>query len=53
MARDRIRAREPMHDLERWSVGTIEHVRERDGHCIFEVQADSGETVELAVTAAI
>ena len=31
-------ARRPTHDIERWSVGTIEHIRERDGHCVFDVQ---------------
>ena len=53
MTHDRIHARKPTHDIERWSVGTIEHVAERDGHCVFEVQNDRGETIELTVTVAI
>jgi hypothetical protein len=53
MNHDRIHAREPTHDLDRWSVGTIERISERDGHHVFDVRADEGETVELVVTAAI
>ena len=53
MNHDRIHAREPTHDLDRWSVGTIERIDERDGHCVFELQADSRGTVELVVTDAI
>ncbi|WP_440771669.1 DUF7861 family protein [Natronorubrum sp. DTA28] len=53
MNHDRIHAREPTHDIDRWSVGTIERINERDGHCVFELQADSGGTVELVVTPAI
>jgi len=50
---DRIHARQPTHDLERWSVGTIEAVDERDGHCVFEVATDEGDVIELVVTVAI
>lgn len=53
MTHDRIHARKPTHDLERWSVGTIESITDRDGHCVFEVQTTAGETIELVVTTAI
>lgn len=51
-AHDRIPAREPTHDIERWSVWTIEHISERDGHGVFEVRSSEGEPVELIVTVA-
>lgn len=53
MPHDRIHARKPTHDIERWSVGTIERVTERDGHCVFDVRTDRRATVELTVTVAI
>ncbi|MDF9746483.1 hypothetical protein [Natrinema salsiterrestre] len=53
MNHDRIHARKPTHDIERWSVGTIERIDERDGHHVFDVRTDEGDTVELVVTAAI
>lgn len=53
MAHDRIHARKPTHHSDRWSAGRIERVAERDGHCVFEVRADEGESVELTVTVAI
>ncbi|SFC70279.1 hypothetical protein SAMN05444422_11567 [Halobiforma haloterrestris] len=53
MHHDRIHARKPTHDLERWSTGTIESIDERDGHCVVTVLAEDGETVELTVTLAI
>lgn len=53
MKHDRIHAREPTHDLDRWEVGTIERLRERDGHCVVDVEDEAGETVELVVTFAI
>ena len=53
MAHDRIHAREPDHHIERWSVGTIESIGERDGHCVVTVESVDGETVELVVTFAI
>ncbi|SEQ56751.1 DUF7861 family protein [Natrinema salaciae] len=53
MTHDRIHARKPTHDSDRWSVGTIERIDERDGHCVFEVETEEGETVELVVTVAI
>ena len=51
MSHDRIHARKPTHNLDRWSVGVIESVTERDGHCV--VTVTDGETVELVVTLAI
>lgn len=53
MSHDRIHAREPTHHLERWSVGTIESVKERDGHCVVTVDGENGVSVELVVTVAI
>ncbi len=53
MAHDRIHARKPTHDLERWSVGTIAAVDQRDGHAVFAVTTADGESVELVVTVAI
>jgi len=50
---DRIHAREPTHDRDRWTVGTIEGVDERDGHCVVTVRPADGEAVELTVTFAI
>lgn len=50
---DRIHAREPTHDLDRWSVGTVEEVGERDGHCVVTVRTEGDETVDLVVTFAI
>ncbi|MXV64382.1 hypothetical protein GS429_20385 [Natronorubrum sp. JWXQ-INN-674] len=53
MTHDRIHARKPTHDIERWSVGTIRGIDDRDGHCVVTVETESGETVELVVTVAI
>ncbi|MCL9814179.1 hypothetical protein [Natranaeroarchaeum aerophilus] len=53
MPHDRIHAKKPTHDIDRWSVGTIERVIERDGHCIVEVRTEDSQTVELIVTFAI
>jgi len=50
---DRIHAREPTHHVDRWSVGTIESVTERDGHCVVTVETPDCEAVELVVTLAI
>lgn len=52
MVHDRIHAREPTHDREKWRTGTIVDVTERDGHCVVTVE-DDGEHVELVVTLAI
>jgi hypothetical protein len=57
MGHDRIHAREPTHDRERWRVGTITAITERDGHCVVtvapEATEDGEEPVELVVTFAI
>ena len=53
MTHDRIHARKPTHDLDRWSVGTIQRIDTQDGHCVVAVETDAGETVELVVTLAI
>ncbi|SDM52492.1 hypothetical protein SAMN04487949_1958 [Halogranum gelatinilyticum] len=53
MKHDRIHAREPSHHVDRWEVGTIERIRERDGHCVVDVADEDGETVELVVTLAV
>ena len=50
MTHDRIHAREPTHDIDRWRVGRIESVGQRDGHCVVTVAPEDGETVELVVT---
>jgi hypothetical protein len=53
VAHDRIHAREPSHDVDRWTEGTIEAIGEQDGHCVVDVETPAGETVELVVTLAI
>jgi len=50
---DRIHAREPSHHRDRWSVGTVESLDERDGHCVVTVRSENGDTVEVVVTVAI
>ena len=51
---DRIHAREPTHDRERWRTGTIERLFERDGHAVVVVSDDErDESVELVVTLAV
>lgn len=52
MPHDRIHAREPTHDRDRWRTGVIDRLFERDGHCIVVV-VDNGEEIELRVTLAI
>lgn len=52
MDHDRIHAKEPTHHRDRWSVGTIENVAERDGHYVVTI-AENGSSVELTVTHAI
>jgi hypothetical protein len=43
---DRVHAREPSHHVDRWSVGVVEAIGERDGHCVVTVRpvvsADAG-----------
>jgi hypothetical protein len=53
MTHDRIHARKPTHDIERWSTGTIDSITQRDGHCVVTVRTERGETVELTVTLAV
>lgn len=53
MNHDRIHAREPSHHVDRWSVGTIETIEERNGHCVVTVRSSAGELVELVVTFAV
>jgi len=50
---DRIHAREPSHHVDRWSVGTVEAIEERDGHCVVTVDPPDGDPVELVVTIAV
>ena len=38
MNHDRVHAREPSHHVDRWSVGEIESIDERDGHCVVTVR---------------
>ena len=66
MNHDRVHAREPSHHVDRWSVGVVESVGERDGHCVVTVRpvasrdgAEPGagepdaELVELTITLAV
>lgn len=54
MAHDRIHARKPTHDLDRWSIGVVADVTQRDGHCVVVVEPeDGGDRVELVVTFAV
>ena len=53
MKHDRIHARKPTHEMERWSTGTIDSVEQRDGHCVVTVSDNGNEPVELVVTLAI
>ena len=53
MNHDRLHARKPTHDLDRWSIGTIDAVENRDGHCFVTVTDTDGDSVELVVTLAV
>lgn len=53
MNHDRIHAREPSHHVDRWSVGTVESIGQRDGHCVVSVRTEAGDVVELTVTLAV
>ena len=53
MNHDRLHARKPSHDIDRWSTATIKSVDQRDGHCIVTVRDTDGEAVELTVTLAV
>jgi len=66
---DRVHAREPSHHVDQWSVGVVESIGERDGHCVVTVRpivpereagrdeavadGDRGEPVELTLTLAV
>ena len=67
MNHDRVHAREPSHHVDRWSVGVVESIGERDGHCVVtvrpvgeaesegtggDVEGDDG-SVELLITFAV
>ncbi|ELZ45043.1 hypothetical protein C465_15522 [Halorubrum distributum JCM 9100] len=68
MNHDRVHAREPSHHVDRWTVGVVESIGERDGHYVVTVRpvapegeegdepaedADRGEPVELTLTLAV
>lgn len=53
VAHDRLHAREPTHDIDRWSTGVVEAIARRDGHCVVTVRSDAGDTVEIVVTLAV
>ena len=53
VAHDRLHARKPTHDIDRWSTGTVEAIERRDGHCVVSVRPDDSDTVELVVTLAV
>ena len=53
VAHDRLHAREPTHDIDRWSTGTVDAIAQRHGHCVVTVRTDEGDTVELVVTLAV
>lgn len=50
---DRIHAREPDHDRDRWTEGTVLDAEERNGHYVVTVRGPDGDAVELAVTFAV
>jgi len=63
---DRVHAREPSHHVDRWSVGVIESMDERDGHAVVTVRpvaaegedhegddGSGGGAVELVITFAV
>ena len=53
MTHDRIHAQKPDHHIERWSVGTIDTIEQRDGHCVVTVSTEDDDLVELVVTLAV
>ncbi|PSQ45445.1 hypothetical protein BRD17_01360 [Halobacteriales archaeon SW_7_68_16] len=61
MTHDRIHARKPELDTERWAAGRIETIEDRDGHVVVTVRPEGDdtasaadpETVDLTVTTAI
>jgi len=53
MNHDRLHARKPTHDIERWSTGIVDAIDQRDGHCVVTVINEHGEPVELVITLAV
>jgi hypothetical protein len=53
VAHDRLHAREPTHDIDRWSTGTVDAIAQQDGHCVVTVRTGEGDTVDLVVTLAV
>ncbi|WP_049967979.1 DUF7861 family protein [Haloferax prahovense] len=58
MVHDRIHAREPTHDRDRWTEGVVESVAERDGHWVVRARTarngrEGDDSVELVVTLAV
>lgn len=53
MDHDRLHARRPAHDVERWSEGVVESVGTRDGHRVVTVRTEDGGTTDLLVTVAV
>jgi hypothetical protein len=55
MGHDRLHARKPTHDLDRWSTGVVTGITRRDGHCVVTVEPEGADdrTVELVVTLAV
>jgi hypothetical protein len=53
MSHDRIHAQEPAHHRDRWSVGTIDSITSRDGHCVVTVVTGGGDQTDLVVTFAV
>lgn len=55
MVHDRVHAREPTHDRDRWTVGRLVGLTERDGHAVATVvpEESDGDEVELVVTLAV
>lgn len=39
--------------MDRWSVGRIESLERRDGHCVVTVRSPDGDAIELVVTLAV
>jgi len=50
---DRIHAREPDHDRDRWTEGTVLDTDERDSHYVVTVRGPESEAVDLVVTFAV
>jgi len=53
MRHDRLHAREPTHDRDRWTHGVIRELSQQDGHVVVTVESPTGELVDLVVTLAV